>query len=42
MQKQITREINNGSWKSTDNIKNIINQTNIYKIIMTYDNRKWN
>ena len=33
MQKQIIREINNGSWKSTDNIKNIINQTNIYKIV---------
>ena len=33
MQKQIIREINNGSWKSTDNINNIINQTNIYKIV---------
>ena len=33
MQKQIIREINNGSWKSTDNIKSIINQTNIYKIV---------
>jgi DNA-directed RNA polymerase II subunit RPB2 len=33
MQKQTVREINNGSWKSTDNYKNIINQTNIYKII---------
>ena len=33
MQKQTVREINNGSWKSTDNVKNIINQTNIYKII---------
>ena len=33
MQKQIIREINNGSWKSTNNIKNIINDTNIYKII---------
>jgi len=33
MQKQIIREINNGSWQSTDNVKNIINQTNIYKII---------
>ena len=33
MQKQVVREINNGSWKSTDNIKNIINQTNIYKIV---------
>jgi DNA-directed RNA polymerase II subunit RPB2 len=33
MQKQTIREINNGSWKSTDNVKNIINRTNIYKII---------
>ena len=33
MQKQTIREINNGSWKSTDDYKNIINQTNIYKII---------
>ena len=33
MQKQTIREINNGSWKSTDNYRNIINQTNIYKII---------
>ena len=33
MQKQTVREINNGSWKSTDNYKNIINHTNIYKII---------
>jgi len=33
MQKQIIREINNGSWKSTNNIKNIVNDTNIYKII---------
>ena len=33
MQKQIVREIKNGSWKSTDNIKNIINDTNIYKIV---------
>uniref|UniRef100_A0A6C0FC32 DNA-directed RNA polymerase n=1 Tax=viral metagenome TaxID=1070528 RepID=A0A6C0FC32_9ZZZZ len=33
MQKQIIREINNGSWQSTDNVRNIINQTNIYKII---------
>ena len=32
MQKQIIREINNGL-KSTNNIKNIINDTNIYKII---------
>ena len=33
MGKQTIREINNGSWKSTDNYKNIINRTNIYKII---------
>ena len=33
MEKQVIREINNGSWKSTDNYDNIINQTNIYKII---------
>jgi DNA-directed RNA polymerase II subunit RPB2 len=33
MEKQIIREINNGSWKSTDNYENIINMTNIYKII---------
>ena len=33
MQKQVQREINNGSWKSTDDYLNIINQTNIYKII---------
>jgi len=33
MQKQTVREMNNGSWKSTDDYLNIINQTNIYKII---------
>lgn len=33
LQKQIVREINNGSWKSTDDYTNIINNTNIYKII---------
>ena len=33
MEKQIIKEINNGSWKSTDNYQNIINDTNIYKII---------
>ena len=33
MQKQIVREINNGSWRSTDDTLSIINQTNIYKII---------
>ena len=33
MQKQIVREINNGSWKSTEDYLNIVNTTNIYKII---------
>jgi len=33
MQKQIVREINNGSWKSTEDYENIINMTNIYKIM---------
>jgi DNA-directed RNA polymerase II subunit RPB2 len=33
MQKQIIREINNGSWRSTEDYLNIINTTNIYKII---------
>jgi len=33
MQKQIVREINNGSWRSTDNYKTIVNMTNIYKIV---------
>jgi DNA-directed RNA polymerase II subunit RPB2 len=33
MEKQVLREINNGSWKSTDDYENIINLTNIYKII---------
>ena len=33
MNKQIVREINNGSWKSTEDYKNIINLTNIYKIV---------
>ena len=33
MTKQIVREINNGSWKSTDDYMSIINKTNIYKII---------
>ena len=33
MQKQIVREMNNGSWKSTDDYHGIINKTNIYKII---------
>ena len=33
MQKQIKREINNGSWKSSEDFTRIINLTNIYKII---------
>ena len=33
MEKQIIREINTGSWKSTDDYENIINLTNIYKIV---------
>jgi DNA-directed RNA polymerase II subunit RPB2 len=33
MEKQIIREINTGSWKSTDDYENIINMTNIYKIV---------
>ena len=33
MEKQIIREINTGSWKSTDDYESIINMTNIYKII---------
>ena len=33
MTKQIIREINNGSWKSTFNYTSIINNTNVYKII---------
>ena len=33
MEKQIIREINTGSWKSTDDYENIINMTNVYKII---------
>jgi DNA-directed RNA polymerase II subunit RPB2 len=31
-EKQIIREINTGSWKSTENYTEIINMTNIYKI----------
>ena len=40
MQKQIVREINNGSWRSTEDYENIINMTNIYKIMksMTIEN----
>jgi len=33
MQKQVIREINSGSWKSNEDHENIINSTNIYKII---------
>ena len=33
MQKQVVREINNGSWRSTEDFGNIINLTNIYKIV---------
>ena len=33
MQKQVVREINSGSWKSNEDYENIINSTNIYKII---------
>ena len=33
MNKQIVREINTGSWKSKENYMNIINHTNIYKIV---------
>ena len=33
MEKQVIREINTGSWKSTDDYENIINLTNLYKIV---------
>jgi DNA-directed RNA polymerase beta subunit len=33
MQKQIIREINNGSWRSKEDYENIVNMTNIYKIM---------
>jgi len=33
MEKQTIREINNGSWKSSQNYENIINPSNIYKIV---------
>ena len=33
MEKQVIREINNGSWRSTEDYDRIINLTNIYKII---------
>jgi len=33
MQKQVVREINVGSWRSTEDYEHIINMTNIYKIM---------
>jgi len=33
MQKQIVREINTGSWRSTEDYANIVNNINIYKIM---------
>ena len=33
IQKQLVREINTGSWRSNANYKDIINHTNIYKIV---------
>ena len=33
MEKQIIKEINNGSWRSTEDYLSIINLTNIYKIV---------
>ena len=33
LQKQVVREINTGSWRSTEDYENIINMTNIYKIM---------
>ena len=33
MEKQVIKEINTGSWRSTEDYANIINLTNIYKII---------
>jgi DNA-directed RNA polymerase II subunit RPB2 len=33
MSKQIVREINTGSWRSTEDYLNIVNDTNMYKII---------
>lgn len=35
MQKQIVREINTGSWRSSEDYENIVNMTNIYKIMKT-------
>lgn len=33
MQKQIVREINNGSWRANEDYLSIVNMTNIYKIV---------
>ena len=33
MQKQVVREINTGSWRTVEDYENIINMTNVYKII---------
>jgi len=33
MEKQIVKEINTGSWRSTEDYLNIVNLTNIYKIV---------
>jgi DNA-directed RNA polymerase II subunit RPB2 len=33
MQKHVVREINSGSWRSTEDYENIVNMTNIYKIL---------
>ena len=33
MQKQVIKEINTGSWRSTEDYHSIINMTNIYKIV---------
>ena len=35
IQKQVVREINNGSWRSCEDYENIINMTNIYKMVKT-------
>jgi len=41
IQKQVIREINNGSWKSSEDYSNIITLTNIYKIVKS-TTLKWN
>jgi len=33
IQKQVIREINTGSWRSSEDYENIINMTNIYKLV---------